>query len=87
MKTAISDAIETFLWEREPYVDGVTPLPRKQDINRDDITTIVRDYATAANGTFASVVIKFTISGLAFSVYTLQEGEKAKLTIVNYLTS
>lgn len=87
LKIAISDAIETFLFEREPYVDGVTPLPRKQDINRDDITTIVRDYAAAANGTFASVVVKFTVSGLAFSVYTLAEGEKAKLTIVNYLTS
>lgn len=87
LKTDISEALTTFLLEREPYIDGVTSLPRKQDIKLDDIRSIVNDYATAANGSFSSVTLKFTVSGIPFSVYTLLEGEKAKLTIVNYPTT
>ena len=87
LKLEIEDALSLFLHEREPYVDGVTSLPKKQDIFRDDIRGIVRDYAAAANGTFTEVKIKYTDTGISFAVYTLAQGEKAKLTIVNYLTS
>lgn len=87
LKLQISDAIEVHLSEREPFIDGVTPLPRKQKITRDNIRGIVNDFSEAANGSFTSVVIKFTISGLSFIVYTLAEGEKIKLTVVDYLST
>ena len=87
LENNIEEALELYLKEREPFVDGVTKLPQKSNITRDDVRAIVNDFASAANGSYASVVIKFTISGLAFDVYTLIEGEKSKLTIVNYLTS
>lgn len=87
LKTNIGAALEIHLLEREPYIDGVTSLPRKQNITLDNIRGIVNDFAEAANGSFTSVVLRYTVSGTAFDVYTLAEGEKAKLTIVNYLTS
>jgi hypothetical protein len=65
----------------------VTPLPKKQNVTLDNVRGIVNDFAEAANGSISAVVVKFTVSGLAFNVYTLGEGEKSKLTIVNYLTS
>ena len=87
LKINIEDALTIHLWEREPYIDGVTPLPRKQNITLDNIRSIVNDFAEAANGSYSSVVLKYTVSGIAFDVYTLTEGEKAKLTVVNYLTT
>lgn len=87
LKTLISDALTTFLLQREPFIDGVTPLPRKRDITQEDIRSIVNDYAVAANGSFSTAIVKFTLSGVPFQVYTLTPGEKAKLTIVNYLTT
>ena len=87
LKNNIEEAFDVYFFGREPYIDGVTPLPKKQNITLDDARAVVNDFASAANGSFSSVVIKFTVSGLAFDVYTLTEGEKSKLTIVNYLTS
>ena len=87
LKTNIEDAIDIHLWEREPYIDGVTPLPRKRNVTLDNIRGIVNDFSEAANGSFSAVVVKYTISGLPFDVYTLTAGEKSKLTVVNYLTS
>jgi uncharacterized phage protein gp47/JayE len=86
LKTNIDQALTLHLSEREPFIDGVTLLPKKQDITRDDIRSIVNDFANADNGSFQNVEVKFTLSGSFFAVYTLQKGEKAKLTIVNYLT-
>lgn len=85
LKTNIEEALTIHLFFREPFIDGVTPLPKKQNVTLDNIRSVVNDFAEAANGSFTSVVAKFTISGIPISVYTLQEGEKTKLTIVNYL--
>ena len=87
LKANIDDAIAIHFLEREPYADGVTPLPKKQNITLDNVRGIVNDFAEAANGSFGLVIVKYTVSGIAFDVYTLVEGEKSKLTIVNYLTS
>lgn len=87
LKANIEEALTQHLLEREPFIDGVTPLPKKQNVTLDNIRGIVNDFAEAANGSISAVAVKFTISGLAFNVYTLTEGEKAKLTVVNYLTS
>lgn len=87
LKIALADALAVFLLGREPYVDGVTSLPRKQDIVRDDIRGIVNDYASASNGSFSAVTIKYADTGVAFPVYTLSAGEKAKLVNINYLIS
>jgi len=87
LKANIDEALAIHLESREPFIDGVTPLPRKQNVTLDNVRGVVNDFAESANGTFTSVVVKFTISGVPISVYTLQEGEKTKLTIVNYLTT
>lgn len=87
LKINIETAITQHLLEREPFIDGVTPLPKKSNITLDNIRGIVNDFSEADDGSFSTVVVKFTISATAFSVYTLSEGEKAKLTVVNYLTS
>lgn len=87
LKTNIEEGVGVHLLEREPFIDGVTPLPKKQDITLDNIRSIINDFANADNGSFSAVVVRFTLSGIPFDVYTLLEGEKAKLTIINYLSS
>lgn len=87
LKISLETALTEYFLLREPFIDGVTPLPRKQNISQDDVRGIVNDYATADNGIFSSVIVKFTVSGVPFQIYTLLEGEKAKLTAINYLTT
>lgn len=87
LKVSLETALTEYFRSREPFIDGVTPLPRKQNISQDDVRGIVNDYATADNGIFSSVIVKFTVSGVPFQIYTLLEGEKAKLTAINYLTT
>ena len=87
LKANIEAAIAEYFLLREPYIDGVTSLPSKQNISQDDLRGIVNDYSSADNGTFSSVIVKFTVSGIPFRIYTLEEGEKAKLTTINYLTT
>lgn len=81
----ITDAVETYFLEREPYIDGVTSLPRKDRIQINELLGIVGSFVYAANGTFSDVTVFLT--GTATEVdnlYSLQIGEKAKAFSVNF---
>jgi uncharacterized phage protein gp47/JayE len=83
VQTDIIAAVEEFLLDREPYLPGVSSLPRKDQIFRSGVEGVVEDIVSAAGGIFTSVtMIK---DALPTSAYTLGEGEKAKASTVTFI--
>jgi len=85
VETAITGAVEQYFLDRGPYIDGVTPLPRRDVIQVNNIKTIVDSFATAAGGSYDGVTLFF--AGTAVEItpsYALQNGEKAKASLVDF---
>jgi uncharacterized phage protein gp47/JayE len=74
---AIEQAIDQYLRAREPYIVGVTSLPRRDRVTQAAVAGVVDDTVSALGGTFATVTLE--VSGAPISAYTLLAGEKAKL--------
>jgi uncharacterized phage protein gp47/JayE len=81
----IEGAITTYFLERQPFIDGVTPLPRRDRIQVSNIRTIVDSFTTAAGGSFGDVNVFFTGTTEAVDpAYSLQIGEKVKASNINF---
>lgn len=81
----ITDAIETYFLERGPFIDGVTPLPRKDRIQVNELISIVSSFVAASNGTFSDVTLFYESTSTEIdNVYSLQIGEKCKASSVNF---
>ena len=78
----VQDDIETALTEFflsvEPFIAGLSIPPRRDQITRTRVSSIVEDIVTAANGTFTSAIFQKTGIAGSLSAYILGEGEKAK---------
>lgn len=74
-KTAIQDALTQLFLDFEPFITGVSLMP-KEDIISDGIVAGVAARIAAAYGGYIKGV---EVSGLTQGYYQLQEGEKAKL--------
>ncbi len=84
-EASISDAITTYFLEREPFIDGVTALPRRDRIQVNNIKSIVDSFATAAGGSYNDVTLFFTGTLVQIDpVYSLGIGQKAKATTINF---
>ncbi len=79
-KTQIDAALLEFFLDREPFISGLTQGPRKDTISNTGLVGVVEDIVTAANGFFDGVSFSLTSGGGNLFVYTLGQGEKAKLT-------
>jgi baseplate J-like protein len=83
LKDAIVAAADEYLRGREPYIVGVTSLPRADRITVGALSGVIEEVASAAGAAFSSIVLESTL-GLGDS-WTLDRGEKAKLaTPVTY---
>lgn len=81
----ITTAITEYLLSAEPFIVGVSVLPRRDQITRTRISALVEDITTAAGGTFISAVFNVLGAPTKLSIYTLGEGEKAKADSVTFL--
>lgn len=79
----ITDALEAYFLEREPFIDGVIPLPRKDRIQVNNIRSIVDSFVTAAGGTFSDVTLFLGVTQIPSEV-SLGFGQKTKTTTVNF---
>ena len=79
----ITDALETYFLGREPFIDGVTPLPRRDRIQVNNIRSIVDSFVSAAGGTFTDVNLFEGTVEIDFE-RPLGFGEKSKVTTVNF---
>lgn len=79
----IDAAVVEYFENSEPFIDGLTPLPRTDRITNSAVTGIVDDIVSAAGGIFTSVEI--SIVAVPQTLYTLGTGEKAKTTAVTFV--
>lgn len=79
----IEAAIGAYMAEREPFISGLHALPRKDRIVKSAIAGAVERVVTGAGGLFGDVTLYQ--SGVATDLYALGEGEKAKVTAVNFV--
>ena len=82
VKANISAALVDYFLDREPFIDGVTLLPRRDFVKVSNINSVIDDFVSAAGGSFASAVLEITIGSVPVPVQDqLDIGEKAKLDL------
>tara|TARA_R100000808_G_C2154687_1_gene165858 strand:+ start:2281 stop:3483 length:1203 start_codon:yes stop_codon:yes gene_type:complete len=73
----INEAVSEYFTNSEPFIAGLSILPRLDRITNTGVGGIVDDIVSANGGVFAGVLVQTNGSGV--NIYQLQEGEKAKL--------
>ena len=84
VQAEIDSAVEEFFFNREPFIDGLSLLPIKNQITKTKVISIVGDIVDLRNGIFNDADFFLTGSPIALSTYILGEGEKAKNVTVDY---
>ncbi len=83
--TDITAAMADYFASVEPYIPGLSIPPRNDIITQTRISALVEDIVTGAGGTFTSATFKLTSGGGALTIYTLTQGEKAKIGAVAFV--
>ncbi len=76
-QAAITEGVDEYLRSREPFILGLSVLPRLDRITQGSIAGVVAEIVDAQAATVNSVTLK--LSTLVITQHTLGEGEKAKL--------
>ena len=79
----ITSAVEEYFLAREPFIEGLSVLPRVDTITNGAVAGVVDDIVSAAGGTFQSVVVKEAATPFTFR--SLGIGEKAKASTVTFI--
>lgn len=79
----IEAALEEYFLTFGPYIAGLDAPPRNDRVTASGVAGVVFDIVSAAGGIFNSVTMRDS-SSVITDVYTLDEGEKAKLTGVTF---
>lgn len=79
----ITTAIEQYFLSREPFIAGLSVLPRRDRVTRSAIGGVVDDIVSAAGGIFSAVVV--SRNTLNVELYSLGVGEKAKAATVSFI--
>lgn len=82
-EAAIEQAVDEYLRSREPFIVGLSVLPRRDRITLAAVSGIVDDVVSSFGGSLASVSLLY--SGASIPAYTLATGEKAKLGTITFI--
>lgn len=82
-ESSTEEAVTELLHAAEPFIVGLSVLPRKDRITLAAISGVIDDVASSLGGSVAAVTLK--LAGDAITAYTLGKGEKAKLGTVTYI--
>lgn len=82
-QTSIVAAVEEYFASREPFIVGLSVLPRLDRITIAEIGGIVTETVNAVGGTVVTVTM--SVGGIPFTADTLGPGEKAKLGVPTFL--
>lgn len=82
-EATIGAAVDEYFRAREPFIVGLSSLPRNDRVTLAAVSGVVDDAVSALGGTVTSVVVK--LSGVPTPAYTLGDGEKAKLGTMTYV--
>jgi len=83
VQTTIETAVTEYFLEREPFIEGLSILPRFDRITRSGVAGVVDDIVSAAGGVFSSVIVKQGATPI--DIYSLGIGEKAKADTVVFV--
>lgn len=78
----IEDAITEYFLEREPFIVGLSILPRRDRITRSAVGGVVDGIVSAAGGIFSAVFV--SRSSVNVELYALGVGEKSKLGTLTF---
>ena len=79
----ITTAIEEYFLDREPFIEGLSVLPRRDRITRSAVGGVVDDIVSAAGGIFSSVIL--SQNTINVEIYGLGIGEKSKAETVTFV--
>ncbi len=82
-KTAIHNGVDEYFRTLEPYIVGLSTLPRKDRVTQASVAAVVNDIVSSAGGTVTSVVLME--AGAPIASRSLAHGEKAKLGDDTYI--
>lgn len=83
VQQSITQAIEEYFLDREPFIEGLSVLPRRDRVTRSAVGGVVDDIVSANGGIFSSVII--TQNAINVELYSLGIGEKAKAATVTFV--
>ena len=81
-QAAIDDGLTEYFLDREPFIAGLSVLPRRDRIAQTAVAGIIDQIVTAQGGTFTGVAV--STGGSPVTVTILGEGQKAKLGALTY---
>jgi uncharacterized phage protein gp47/JayE len=79
----ITTGIEEYFLSREPFIVGLSVLPRKDRITETAVGGVVDDIVSAAGGVFTEVIV--TQAAVDVTLYNLGIGEKSKSSSVAFV--
>lgn len=82
-QTAIAAAIDEFMRSREPFIVGLSVLPRRDRVTVAAIAGVADEVASSRGASISEVTLKNGLSPIL--AYTLDPGEKAKLGTIGWL--
>lgn len=83
VQQTITQAVEEYFLDREPFIEGLSVLPRRDRITRSAVGGVVDDIVSANGGIFSSVIV--TQNSVNVELYGLGIGEKAKAATVTFV--
>jgi len=81
-KATIEAALSDFFFAREPFITGLSVLPRTDRVTLAAVSGVVDEAVSAEGATMTGVTL--SIGGGDITAYTLDHGQKAKLSQVTY---
>ncbi len=82
VKDTLEDGLDEYLRGREPYIVGLSVLPRLDRITEAGVAGVVDTIVAAEGATMTSISLE--IDGVPINAHTLDDGEKAKLGTASY---
>jgi len=83
IQASISQGVDEYLRTLEPFIVGLSTLPRKDRVSQSSVASVINDIVSSAGSTVSSVVL--LEDGGPLIARSLSPGEKAKLSTVSYL--
>jgi len=84
LKLDIIAALVEFFLGREPFIDGLSILPKTNTITATSVISIVENIVALDGGSFTAATFKLNSGGGNLTSFTLGNGEKAKSVLVTF---
>jgi len=84
VKNLIQQSLNSYFFEREPFIKGLSLLPIKNKISQAAIIGLIFDIVNVNNGSFSGANLILSGSLVPIESYTLGEGELAVFNILTY---